>query len=421
MRLKLPTIIFGMAISVVSLGMMSPRAFAANRDVSAQMTATATIKDYFNFDISLSGDVTGVEATDYVNFVTKNLSRHPNIEGRAVMFQGEEIGVIRTTINFVSTKTVNRPVDNSVVPEYFDGTIKIIFNENIDKFKNIQTNISSSFEQVRPFFDHKVDLESSVTLAGRVIGQKITPINPPNIVDFKRSVAGGVTAYHDLDKDATNHVSIYLQNAAEGPFRAGDKIRVTLPKDSPIKILGGREGEYIRNHHFNYVGVDTPKNVHGVYFTSISPSIRNNLKRLDENTIEYTILEDFPARDGVWYLDVGGAKIEVVDGRSVNASGRIGFEVSTQWLRGDQVLGEVRTGSVGFNGTNVIAKLQEKIPESVPEGSENIEKPNLEESPEREPEIQAPNTGAQSGILPILLSGVTILGAASAILWRRRG
>lgn len=219
-----------------------------------------------------------------------------------------------------------------------------------------------------------------------------------------------------------------MRSKGDNPIRKGDVLRLAITDSSRFELIEKDWTERTISDYWSFIPEGTPKNSKGIYFKQYNPPVRIRYRTIG-NVMEVEILEDLPDIDSVYsaaIYDIFNIK-SVTEKELSNKSTTVAGDVEI--LRGG-VAYYTEKGMyldfVGNGSSNTFAVIKEgdsPTPEISKEDMENEEKP--EESPKENsesfPEIQAPNTGAQSGIFPILLSGATILGVVSAILWRRRG
>lgn len=405
-------IIFGAALSVFSIALASPQTFAANQDVSSKFNATGKIDGIGQFSIQVNGLTDNVEATDFIEITTKNLHHNGRLNNSQVISNGVVVGTVSSVFEeYQFSKVINKPVDNSVTPSYSDGKIKIIFNENISKFQNANFSISSQNSVDGMEVDHDWNVDSFLIFKGNMIAEKSSSIKRANAVEINRTNVGAGGIYWDIGSSSNYGFNVTLNNDGANPLRAGSIIKVTIPETSPVRFKNLPARDNIQaQRHFNFVGVDTPKNIHGVYFTSTNPKLRLKMKAVTGNVAEFELLDNAPTQDAWFYYGFSDV-IDIVRYENVNEAAKtMPFDIKFELFYGGQKINESNGARVTFTGSGVEAFLKQKEEEK--KEPEVQDEPKIEEEIQdpKTPEIQAPNTGFSGGISALALSAFSLLG-----------
>lgn len=415
-------IIFGAALSVFSVALASPQTFAANRDVSSKFNATGKIDGIGQFSIQAEGLTDGVEATDFIEITAKNLQHNGRLNNSQVISNGVTVGTVSSVFEeYQFSKVINKPVDNSVTPSYSDGKIKIIFNENISKFQNANFSISSqnNFDWMEVDRDWSVD--SALIFKGNKIAEKSTSFKKANIMSVDKTSVNAGGMYWDVSSSSNYGFNITLNNDGADPFKAGSIIKVTVPETSAVRLKNLPAREDIQaQRHFNFIGVDTPKNIHGVYFTSTNPKLRLKMKAVTGNVAEFELLDNAPAQDAWFYFAIRNA-LNIVRYENVNETEKtMPFDAKFELFYRGQKISESNGARMTFTGSGVEAFLKQKEEEK--KEPEVQDEPKIEEEIQepKSPEIQAPNTGFSGGISALSLSAVGLLATVSALFFKKK-
>ena len=371
-KLNIPTIIFGAAISVAGAYLTAPTAFAANADVSSKINSTAKIDSTGVFSIGGSGKAEGIEATDYVEYQFDNLALSSTINGRDVVHNGVTIGKFSYVYNGWGSKTIDKPVDESVDPFYSNGTIRLTFNENISKVDDFSFSLSSQNNVDWMKVDHDYTLTNKITSAGKTLAEIQSDYGKTSVKNITRPCLANGGVYYYIDGARKTQWNVHFENDGANPTKAGAKYRVTIPAGSTIKFKEHAGGEYTANHHWSHVYADTPKNANGVYFTGTTPKPKFKVT-IKGNVAEYELLEDLPARDGTWYFAIEDL-FEIDHYEDVDlATNTMPYAATFETIINGQTVCTREGGNVTFNGAGVEAFLTERIertidrPETVPQ------------------------------------------------------
>lgn len=445
-RNKLLIIVAAAILSVVGF-----KSVSAAQDITNQLKITPTqIKsDGREWSIEVSG-VTAHEG-DWATFRAENVSLIPG--GKAdLRYNNDKIGEVIIDKYFnkgqnLNFETVPRD-DEDAKPAANIWQGKIIFNKNIEKYRNFRTSVSNNNANYFIISNHDAVVETKIIGTTTLKGNDVT-IKKPNLLVADNTHLG--TGYISLNtNDDSSVFGPTIIQSKNDPVKAGTKLKITMSNDSPVHFDSKNYpvGTIVRLGRMREsISASTPVNKYGVYFAG-GPSMEVKIVSTSDTEIVIEVTKDMPAMDGIYRNWISSVK--VVDGSKIS-NGKINDIKYTSELiapNGSTIAkseftqkGEVYGSKVETYATIKPVKPVEPIKPVEPKKPEE-EKPVIKpiepeqpqpatpaepakESPKKEEsskEIKAPNTGFEKAVNMLAWAApvLGIMGALTAVVFRKK-
>lgn len=448
-RNKLLIIAAAAILSVVGFKSVSAAQDLTNK---LKITPTQIKSDGREWTLEVSGVV--AHEGDWAIFRAENVSLIPG--GKAdLRYNNDKIGevVIDKYLNKgpnLNFETVPRD-DEDAKPAANIWQGKIIFNKNIEKYKNFRTSVSNNNANNFILSNHDVVIEPKIIGTTTLKGDPVTVRKPNLLVADNTHLDSGYISLNTNDGSSVFGPTII--QSKNNPVKAGTKLKLTMSNDSPVRFDGKNYpvGTVVRLERMREsISASTPVNKYGVYFSG-GPAMEAKIVSTSDTEIVIEVTKDMPAMDGIYRNWV--SEVKVVDGSKI-VNGKINdIKYTSELIAPDgntiaksefNQRGSIYGSKVETYATikpvepvkpaepvkpvepkkpeeekPVIKPIKPEQPQPAAPAEPAKESPKKEESPKG---IKAPNTGFEKAVnvLAWVVPVLGIMGALTAVVFRKK-
>lgn len=430
-------IFFGAAISAAGLAALSPQAYAAqinNLDSTAKILVTADgaqnpkiqVSHLFrradiNFTINQA-----VAAGDHIEFSTHAIPVFDNQDIYSDNAKSLVIGRLELveTINGSLSYQVseNGRFASSKPTDQEQRRYRITLNESAAKLDNLSFGIGQFGRSI----GYSIATEDYLSTAWIKVNNVTKASADFTVSKFNKYIPRNNLWIHEVSVNADNNQVCMTVGYNFAQNTDGGKITYATKSNPYIKFIsqeGSSRGMTVTS---NFIYTDNSKvNQHGLILKDDIGQITHTLRSQTDTEISY----DITMRSNYFSAGIGCINVELTDeGKKYIAQNgtlpTIDLDVKITQRDGSVVWNGVSSRKMTMRGSsaNFLSKIREEVEEMPDEELKDEQKTQdaPQETPEVKPEIQAPDTGFEGNILPILVSSASILGILSLTILKKR-